>query len=161
MMPLFHVHGLVGAVCASLASGGSIICAPGFLPDQVPGWLSDLAPTWYSAVPTIHQSILELVRRQPDFARKVHLRFIRSCSSSLAPRLAQELEEVFNTPVLEAYGMTEAAHQIASNPLPPHRRKFGSVGPATGTVQLAILDEKGNDASRRIPAGKFAYEART
>ena len=144
MMPLFHVHGLVGALCASLASGGSIICAPGFLPDQVPEWLSDLAPTWYSAVPTIHQSILELVRRQPDFASQVHLRFIRSSSSSLAPQLARELEKVFNTPVLEAYGMTEAAHQIASNPLPPQPRKFGSVGPATGSVQLAILDSKGN-----------------
>ncbi len=143
MMPLFHIHGLVGALCATLASGGSIICAPGFLPDEVSGWLSALAPSWYSAVPTIHQAILELVRRQPETAAQVHLRFIRSCSSSLAPHLFQELEEAFNTPVLEAYGMTEAAHQIASNPLPPRPRKPGSVGRATSSVQLSIMDEKG------------------
>jgi acyl-CoA synthetase (AMP-forming)/AMP-acid ligase II len=148
MMPLFHIHGLVGALGATLASGGSIICASGFLPDQVYGWLTNLAPTWYSAVPTIHQSILERVHQQPGFARDVHLRFIRSCSSSLAPQLAQELEKVFNTPVLEAYGMTEAAHQISSNPLPPQPRKFGSVGMATGTVQISIR----NDAGRALPA---------
>ena len=143
MMPLFHIHGLVGALGASLASGGSIICAPGFLPDQVAGWLTNLEPTWYSAVPTIHLSILELVHRKPEIARKVQLRFIRSCSSSLAPQLAQELEEVFNTPVLEAYGMTEAAHQIASNPLPPLPRKFGSVGLPTGNLQISIMNEEG------------------
>jgi acyl-CoA synthetase (AMP-forming)/AMP-acid ligase II len=144
MMPLFHIHGLVGALSASLAAGASILCAPGFLPDEVPGWLSDLALTWYSAVPTIHQALLELLRRQPEIAGQVHLRFIRSCSSSLAPQLAEELEEVFGAPVLEAYGMTEAAHQITSNPLPPSPHKFGSVGRATGSVQISILDEGGN-----------------
>jgi acyl-CoA synthetase (AMP-forming)/AMP-acid ligase II/acyl carrier protein len=144
MMPLFHIHGLMGALCASLAAGGSLICAPGFLPDQLLGWFTGLEPTWYSAVPTIHQSILEMVWEQPDICKQVHLRFIRSCSSSLAPQLAQEMEEVFKAPVLEAYGMTEATHQIASNPLPPQLHKFGSVGLATGTVQLSIWDEKGN-----------------
>ncbi len=143
MMPLFHIHGLVGALSASLAAGASVICAPGFLPDQVPAWVSELAPTWYTAVPTIHQAMLELVRRKPEITGKIHLRFIRSCSSSLAPQLAREMEEIFKAPVLEAYGMTEAAHQIASNPLPPRPRKFGSVGCASGSVQICILDNKG------------------
>ena len=143
MMPLFHIHGLVGALSASLAAGASVICTPGFLPDQVPAWISEMAPTWYTAVPTIHQAMLELVRRKPEIAGNMHLRFIRSCSSSLAPQIAQEMEQVFKSPVLEAYGMTEAAHQIASNPLPPRPRKFGSVGCASGTVQICILDEKG------------------
>jgi len=143
MMPLFHIHGLMGALSASLMAGASILCAPGFLPDQVLGWLSNLAPTWYTSVPTIHQSILEQVRLQPKIASQVNLRFIRSCSSSLAPQLAQDLETAFGTPVLEAYGMTEATHQMASNPIPPHARKFGSVGLATGTTQISIMDEKG------------------
>jgi acyl-CoA synthetase (AMP-forming)/AMP-acid ligase II/acyl carrier protein len=143
MMPLFHIHGLIAALAASLACGGSVLCTPGFLPDQVMGWLSGFAPTWYTAVPTIHQSILEKVRNQPELARPVHLRFIRSCSSSLAPQVAQELEAAFGAPVLEAYGMTEATHQIASNPLPPHPHKFGSVGMATGTTRISILDELG------------------
>jgi acyl-CoA synthetase (AMP-forming)/AMP-acid ligase II/acyl carrier protein len=143
MMPLFHIHGLMGALAASLASGASIVCTPGYLPDQVLGWLSELEPTWYTAVPTIHQSILEQVRLQPDIAKQAHLRFIRSCSSSLAPQLAQDLETTFEAPVLEAYGMTEATHQMASNPLPPNSRKFGSVGPATGTTRISIMDEDG------------------
>jgi acyl-CoA synthetase (AMP-forming)/AMP-acid ligase II/acyl carrier protein len=143
MMPLFHIHGLIGALAASLVCGASVICAPGFVPDQVLAWMEDLAPTWYTAVPTMHQSILDQVRRQPGAANRVHLRFIRSCSSALAPQVARDLESVFSTPVLEAYGMTEATHQIASNPLPPRAHKYGSVGLATGTTRVSILDEHG------------------
>jgi oxalate---CoA ligase len=143
MMPLFHIHGLIGAVAASLACGASVVCAPGFVSDQVLAWLSELAPTWYSAVPTIHQAILEQVRLQPEISNVAHLRFIRSCSSALAPQVAMELEEVFAVPVVEAYGMTEATHQIASNPLPPSPHKFGSVGVATGTSRVTILSEQG------------------
>ena len=144
MMPLFHIHGLMGALSASLAAGASIVCAPGFIPDQVLGWLSELKPTWYSAVPTIHQSILDQVHRHPKITSLIHLRFIRSCSSALAPQVAEDLEKAFSVPVLEAYGMTEATHQISSNPLPPRPRKFGSVGLAPSTGQVSILDEKGN-----------------
>ena len=86
---------------------------------------------------------------QPEIARQIHLRFIRSCSSALAPQVAQGLETAFGAPVLEAYGMTEATHQIASNPLPPRPHKFGSVGLATGTTRVSILDEQGN----ALPAG--------
>jgi oxalate---CoA ligase len=143
MMPLFHIHGLLAALAASLRSGGSVVCAPGFLPDQVLAWLTDLGATWYTAVPTMHQSILEQVRQHPEIARQAKLRFIRSCSSALAPQVAQELETAFGVAVLEAYGMTEATHQIASNPLPPRPHKFGSVGRATGTTRVAILDEHG------------------
>jgi acyl-CoA synthetase (AMP-forming)/AMP-acid ligase II/acyl carrier protein len=143
MMPLFHIHGLIAAVAASLASGASVVCAPGFLPDQVLGWLTRMGPTWYTAVPTMHQAIMEKVRLQPEVVRQMKLRFIRSCSSSLAPQLAQDLEAAFGVPVLEAYGMTEGTHQIASNPLPPRPRKFGSVGLPTGITRISILDEHG------------------
>ncbi len=147
MMPLFHIHGLIAALSASLASGASVVCTPGFLQERVMNWLYELSPSWYTAVPTMHQSILEQVRSQPEIPRQVHLRFIRSCSSALAPQVAMELEAVFKAPVLEAYGMTEATHQIASNPLLPHPHKFGSVGLPTGTTQVSILDEKGKALS--------------
>ena len=143
MMPLFHVHGLFASVAASLIAGGSTLYAPGCIPDQVLGWLSELTPTWYTAVPTIHQVILEAAHRQPDVASRIHLRFIRSSSAPLAPQVARDLETVFKAPVVEAYGMTESTHQIASNPLPPRARKLGSVGIATGTSRVAILDERG------------------
>jgi acyl-CoA synthetase (AMP-forming)/AMP-acid ligase II/acyl carrier protein len=147
MMPLFHIHGLIGALSASLAVGASIICAAGFNANQAIGWLSDLAPTWYTAVPTIHQAILDQAHRQPEKVQ-TRLRFIRSCSSSLAPQLARDLETTFGIPVLEAYGMTEATHQMASNPLPPKTRKLGSVGKSTGTTSISILDEQGNTLPR-------------
>jgi len=73
------------------------------------------------------------------------LRFIRSCSSSLAPSTLHQLEETFKAPVLEAYAMTEAAHQITSNPLAPLPHKPGSVGFGQG-VQVTILDQDGNPA---------------
>ena len=149
MMPLFHIHGLIGALSASMAKGASIICAPGYVPDQVMGWLSDLSPTWYTAVPTIHQAVLEQAHHQKEKI-KTGLRFIRSCSSSLPPQVGQDLEATFGVPVLEAYGMTEATHQMASNPLPPRGRKFGSVGLPTGTTNISILDAQGEPQPKNI-----------
>lgn len=148
MMPLFHIHGLAAAVLASLVSGGSVICTPGFESGSVESWLTDLQPTWYSAVPTIHLAMLDEWKKVKS-KRHHHLRFIRSCSSPLPAKLGEELEREFKVPVLEAYGMTEATHQIASNPLPPAAHKFGSVGRATGTTSVGILNESGE----QIPEG--------
>jgi acyl-CoA synthetase (AMP-forming)/AMP-acid ligase II/acyl carrier protein len=92
----------------------------------------------------MHQAVLELARSQPALVEKIHLRFIRSSSSSLPPAVAEGLEKALRAPVLEAYGMTEATHQMASNPLPPRARKFGSVGLPTGTTRISILDDQGN-----------------
>ena len=144
MMPLFHIHGLMASLSATLSSGGSIICAPGMRQEQVLDWLLDLAPTWYSAVPTIHQAVLEQATRNPQKASQAKLRFIRSSSSSLPPVVAEGLERAFGAPVLEAYGMTEATHQMSGNPLPPRPHKFGSVGLPTGVTRVRIVDECGN-----------------
>ena len=149
VMPLFHIHGLVAAVLASLSASASVICTPGFDGDAFFGWVDDLCPSWYTAVPTIHQEILRRAREALDVIARRPLRFIRSSSSMLAPRVLAELESVFAAPVINAYGMTEAAHQIASNPLPPGNRVPGSVGLPTG-CELAIMDERG----ALLPAGQ-------
>lgn len=141
VMPLFHIHGLVAAVLASLHAGASVVCTPGFLAPEFFGWLGKTRPTWYTAVPTIHHAVVERASREGPVAPG-SLRFARSSSSSLAPQLMQNLEEALGVPVIEAYGMTEAAHQMASNPLPPGVRKPGSVGPAAGP-QVAIMSESG------------------
>ena len=143
MMPLFHIHGLMAALSSTLATGGSIVCAPGLRQAEVLDWLAEFAPTWYTAVPTIHQAVLEQANQQPQKAAQAKLRFIRSSSSSLPPAVAEGLEKVFRAPILEAYGMTEAAHQMTSNPLPPHPRKFGSVGLPTGVTKIRIVNERG------------------
>ena len=149
IMPLYHIHGLIGAVLSSLAAGASIYCTPGFNAMRVFGWFADAKPTWYSAVATMHQAILARAGRNGDIIDGMNLRFIRSSSSSLPPRVMAELEETFGCPVIESYGMTEAAHQMASNPLPPAVRKPGSVGVAAGP-ELAIMDQAGN----LLPAGE-------
>jgi acyl-CoA synthetase (AMP-forming)/AMP-acid ligase II len=140
VMPLFHIHGIVAAVLASLASGGSVACAPGFLAPRFFPWLKACGPTWYTAVPTIHQAIL--ARAGDDASRLAirasRLRFVRSSSAALPRRVLHALEATFSVPVIEAYGMTEAAHQMTSNPLPPAERKPGSAGRAAGP-EVAVV----------------------
>lgn len=143
VMPLFHIHGLMAALLASLSAGGSVVCPPGFDAGHFFAWLEEFKPTWYTAVPTMHQTILHGVEAYRDAVNNSPLRLIRSSSASLPPQVMKGLEEAFHTPVIEAYGMTEAAHQMASNPLPPRDRKPGSVGIAAGP-EVAVMDEAGN-----------------
>jgi len=147
VMPLFHVHGLIGATLSTLHTGGVVVVPAKFSAGTFWQTAAKYGATWYSAVPTIHQILLG--RADQDNAPRSGLRFIRSCSSALAPAVFHQLEERFGAPVLEAYGMTEAAHQMASNPLPPGARKPGFVGKGTG-VDIAILDEQG----QVLPAGQ-------
>jgi acyl-CoA synthetase (AMP-forming)/AMP-acid ligase II/acyl carrier protein len=147
VMPLFHIHGLMAAVMGSLVSGGSVICTSGMDPSRVLDWLVELEPTWMTAVPTMLQVLLERGRSMPEQTAQLRLRFLRACSSALSAQLAEDLESLFCVPVIEAYGMTEASHQIAVNPLPPRAHKFGSVGLATGD-EVTILDPQG----RQLPA---------
>jgi amino acid adenylation domain-containing protein len=149
IMPLFHGHGLIGAVLASLAAGGSVVATPGFRAPSFLDWLERFHATWYTAVPAMHRSILDRASNHAAANGSGSLRFIRSCSAPLSPQLMEETERHFGVPMLEAYGMTEAAHQIAVNSLPPGVRKPGSVGRAVG-CEVAIFDQSGG----WLPAGK-------
>ncbi len=142
VMPLFHIHGLIGVLLSSLSAGASVICSPGFRAAQFLEWMEAFHPTWYSAVPTMHQALLATAAAQPHRISACPLRFIRSCSAALPVTVMADLEAAFHAPVIEAYGMTEASHQMASNPLPPRTRKPGSVGLPAGTG-IAILDPSG------------------
>uniref|UniRef100_I2CS66 Peroxisomal-coenzyme a synthetase n=1 Tax=Nannochloropsis gaditana (strain CCMP526) TaxID=1093141 RepID=I2CS66_NANGC len=151
VMPLFHVHGLIAGLLTSLASGGTVILHGRFAASTFWKHVSTHGATWYTAVPTMQQVLL--MRAETDFPKDnpPPLRFIRSCSASLAASVLERLEKAFHAPVLEAYAMTENAHQMTSNPLPKHGpRKPGSVGKATGTVKVAILD----DNCQPVPTGK-------
>jgi oxalate---CoA ligase len=143
VMPLFHIHGLMASTMATFATGGTVVVPEGGF-DPMTFWQAAEAygATWYSAVPTIHQMLLLRQRgARPAGARS--LRFIRSSSSALAPEVMRELESRFGVPVIEAYGMTEASHQMASNPLPPGERKPGTVGVKTG-IEIGVMDEAGS-----------------
>jgi len=144
LMPLFHVHGLMASTMATLFTGGTVVVPARFNPLAFWRTVRNYGITWYSAVPTMHQLILTRKRSGDE-----KLRFVRSCSAALAPDLMRRMEEYFAAPVLEAYGMTEASHQMASNPLPPAPRKAGSVGPGTG-VRITVRDEQGAE----LPCGK-------
>jgi len=147
VMPLFHVHGLLAGFLAPLFSHGSVIVPPRFSASEFWDDFIKYKANWYTAVPTIHQIVL----RNPPPSKVPNIRFIRSCSSPLSPKTFHELEKAFNAPVLEAYAMTEGAHQMTSNPLPPAKRFPGSVGIGQG-VQVKILDPKGSE----VPQGAEA-----
>ncbi len=140
VLPLFHGHGLISGVIAALAASSSVICTPGFDPAAFFDWLTEFRPTWYTAVPTIHQAVLSVAERNQDRARQSSLRLIRSASSTLPAKVLGRLETLFAVPVIDTFGMTEAATQIAANPL--DRRKLGSVGRSAG-AEIAILDAEG------------------
>ncbi len=142
IMPLFHVHGLMAAVLATIKAGGSVVCTDGLYGANFFQWMREFRPTWYTAVPTMHLAVAGLAAKEAGAARESSLRLIRSSSAALAPPLLNRMEEVFGAPVIEAYGMTEAAHQMASNPLPPGVRKAGAVGKATG-LEIAIMNDSG------------------
>ncbi|WP_205854775.1 acyl--CoA ligase [Piscinibacter defluvii] len=149
IMPLFHIHGLIAGVLAPLTAGSQVFCTPGFNALKFFGWMDEARPTWYTAVPTMHQTILARAAKNADVIARHPLRFIRSSSSSIPPQVIRELEEVFKAPLIEAYGMTEATHQMCSNPLPPAARKPGTVGRAAGP-EVAIMAEDGS----LLPAGE-------
>jgi acyl-CoA synthetase (AMP-forming)/AMP-acid ligase II len=139
MMPLFLVHGLLASAFAALSAGGSVIVPRRFTPRAFWPQAREHGTTWFSAGPTLHQMLLERAAGDGSIPT---LRFARSCSSALSPALLERTERVYGVPVLEAYGMTEASHQMASNPLPPGARKPASVGVPTGT-QIAIAAKDG------------------
>jgi acyl-CoA synthetase (AMP-forming)/AMP-acid ligase II len=150
IMPLFHIHGIVASLLSSLAAGGAVICPPGFDALKFWQWVDTFKPTWYSAVPTMHQLLLSRAERNAALIATNRFRFIRSSSAPLPPVVMERLEAAFGAPVLESYGMTEASHQMASNPLPPAPRKGGSVGIGVG-VEVAIMD----DAGALLPQGSI------
>jgi acyl-CoA synthetase (AMP-forming)/AMP-acid ligase II len=141
IMPLFHVHGLIGSAVATLLSGGTVVVPTKF--NALSFWrtVRENRVTWYSGVPTMHQLLLTRAHQKPEEAAS--LRFIRSCSAPLAAELIHKIEGLFGVPFVEAYGMTEAAHQMTSNPLPPRHRKAGSVGVGAG-LRISIMDKEGN-----------------
>jgi acyl-CoA synthetase (AMP-forming)/AMP-acid ligase II len=140
----------MAAVLASLSAGASVFCSPGFNALQFFAWLTESQATWYTAVPTMHQAILDRAARNQEAVASAQLRFIRSSSASLPLPIFTELEKTFNVPVIEAYGMTEASHQMTSNPLPPRPRKPGTVGIPIG-LDVATMDEHG----RLLPPGSI------
>ena len=140
IMPLFHIHGLVAGLLAPLASGGAVILttrgglAPSFFRDA-----RTHGATWYTGTPTLHKLACQIpMIEDPNF------RFVRSCSSRLEGPLLRELEKRYGCPVVEAYAMTEAAHQVCSNPVESTGTREGSVGKPTG-VELKIMDGDGGE----------------
>jgi len=139
VMPLFHIHGLVASSFAALSTGGTVVVPRRFTAHRFWPQARDAAATWLSAGPTLHRMILD---RADDGGAPPSLRFARSCSSPLSPELLERAEAAYGVPMLEAYGMTEASHQMSSNPLPPASRIPSSVGVPTGT-EIAVVSPDG------------------
>jgi len=150
IMPLFHIHGLVAALLASLFGRASVCCSDGFNGLKFFSLMDEMLPTWFTAVPTMHQMILDRAAHNKDVISRHSLRFMRSSSAALPPHVLSDMEAAFGVPMIEAYGMTEAAHQMTSNPLPPGERKPGTVGRAAGP-EMTILDQTGKTLGPNLP----------
>lgn len=146
IMPLFHIHGLIAVLATSMSQGASVCCSSGFNAMKFLELAKEEKISWYSGVPTMHQTILLRAQKQPEAAKALGLRFLRSSSASLPPAVFSELDDVFGCPVIEAYGMTEAAHQMTSNPLELGKQKAGFVGIVT-SPEVCIMDSSGNQLS--------------
>jgi len=147
IMPLFHIHGLIAVLSASAKVGASVCASNGFNALKFLDLAETQNITWYSGVPTMHQAILLRAQKNSDKAKKLNLRFIRSSSASLPPAIFEQLNDIFQTPVIEAYGMTEATHQMTSNPLPPAIQKPGLVGMPAGP-EICIMNDKNEKLSQ-------------
>ena len=143
IMPLFHIHGLIAILASSMKAGASVCASNGFNAIKFLDLAKSEKINWYSGVPTMHQTILLRARRNSEIAKELKLRLIRSSSASLPPAVFKDLNDVFNCPVIEAYGMTEATHQMTSNPLPPKQQKAGFVGLPAGP-EVCIMSENGD-----------------
>jgi acyl-CoA synthetase (AMP-forming)/AMP-acid ligase II len=148
IMPLFHVHGLLASALATFGSGGTVVAPDRFTPLGFWPLMQAHRPTWFTASPTPHQLVLSRLHEDRPTGTE-RLRFVRSCSSALSPPQMAVMEQRFGVPVLEAYGMTEASHQMSSNPLPPEARYAGSVGRGTG-VDIAVVDEAGTQLATGV-----------
>ena len=146
VMPLYHGHGLLAALLSTLASGGTVLLPARGRYSAHTFWddIDAVRATWYTAVPTIHQILLE--RAQSDGpGKQAALRFIRSCSAPLTPETAQALQATFRAPVVCAFGMTEATHQVATTAIDQEKNPSetaGLVGRSTGP-EIRIAGSQG------------------
>ena len=140
IMPLFHIHGLIAILATSMKVGASVCASNGFNAIKFLELAKSEKITWYSGVPTMHQAILLRTEKNLELAKDLKLRFLRSSSASLPPAVFKKLNSIFKCPVIEAYGMTEATHQMTSNPLPPKIQKPGFVGIPAGP-DVCIMDD--------------------
>ena len=153
IMPLFHIHGLIAGVLAPLSAGSQVFCTPGFNALKFFTWMDEAKPTWYTAVPTMHQAIVQRAKGNADVIARNPLRFLRSSSSSMPPQVIRELEEIFKAPLIEAYGMTEATHQMAQQPA-------AAAGPQAGHGGRGGR-ARGGDHAARANCSRAARRARS
>lgn len=147
MWEQFHIGGVTDLLLAPLASGGRIICTSGFDAKEFFKILDDQSPTWFQGVPTTLHEIMAVAEKTGWSRAKTSLRFIRATAAALSPQLMDRIESLFQVPVVQTFGMTEAAPLITTNPLPPGTRKAGSTGPTCGPL-ISVRDAKG----RVLPA---------
>ena len=148
-MPLYHVHGLIAGALSALSAGSSIHCNETFSPQLFDQALRDFSPTWLTAAPALHLAMCDFYSSGDCTPGISSLRRFRSSSAPLPPSSIALLEQLYNAPLLETYGLTETASTICSNLMPPRRRKPGSVGVPINTEML-ILDEADRPAAAGI-----------
>jgi acyl-CoA synthetase (AMP-forming)/AMP-acid ligase II len=136
-LPLFHINAEVVGLLASLVAGSSLVLDDRFHRTRFWALMAERRITWINAVPAIISRLAT-----PDFDEVIpsRIRFIRSASAPLPIATSARFEENTGIPVVETYGMTEAASQITANPV-AGPRKPGSVGLPVGIEVRVVVGE--------------------
>jgi oxalate---CoA ligase len=127
LLPTYYAQGCKTALLAPLLIGAGVAIPQVSRCDELARWVTELSPTWFSASPTLLRAILEKLERQGVEPLPHRLRFILSSASYLPEPIRVGIEKKLGVPVLEHYGLSEAGI-MAANPVPPAKRKPGSVG---------------------------------
>ena len=134
-LPLFHVNAQVVGLLAALESGSALAIDDRFHARDFWERAALSSATWVNAVPAILTILADREGSVPD-----RVRFVRSASAPLPRPVLDRFESKFGPLILETYGLTEAASQVAANTLDPVYRRAGSVGFPVG-VRLEVVDE--------------------
>jgi acyl-CoA synthetase (AMP-forming)/AMP-acid ligase II len=151
-LPFFHVNGPVVGLCASIMAGSTIVIARKFSRSHFWSWIEEYQVTWASIVPSIVTILLGT--EKPAFLPGA-LRFMRTGAAALPATDLRAFEAKFGIPLIETYGLSEAASQMTANPVPPGRHGPGSAGLPVG-VSLRICRPRadGDEDLHDVPRGE-------
>ncbi len=148
-LPFFHVNGPVVGLCASIMAGSTIVIARKFSRSHFWSWIEGYQVTWASIVPSI-VTILLLTDKPAFLPGALH--FIRTGAAALPAANLHAFEEKFGIPLIETYGLSEAASEVTANPVPPGRHKPGSAGLPVGvSLRICRPRDDGDEELHDVP----------
>ncbi|RPJ16657.1 MAG: long-chain-fatty-acid--CoA ligase, partial [Desulfobacteraceae bacterium] len=140
-LPLFHVNAMLTCTF-SMGMGHQIILRKSFSASEFWEVVDKYRVNFWSAVPAVYQILLtDPTRQKYDLSS---LKFGVCGAAPLTPETFTKFQEVFNIPIVEGYGLTEATCVSTINPR-DGVRKIGSIGLPVPGQFIKIVNEQGDE----------------